>query len=77
MKKTAWIVLCFICVFSFGCKQKDSDVIRVGAAIALTGYGSDFGQSENNAIELLKEKYGKGVEFYIEERTYHTPFIDT
>jgi len=43
--------------------------LKVGAAIALTGFGSDFGQSENNAIKLLKEKYGNDgeVEFYIED----------
>ena len=43
--------------------------LKVGAAIALTGFGSDFGQSENNAIKLLKEKYGPAgeVEFYIED----------
>jgi ABC-type branched-subunit amino acid transport system substrate-binding protein len=59
-----------VCVLFAGCKhKKSSDTIRVGAAIAITGFGSDFGQSENNAIKLLKEKYGKDskVEFYIED----------
>lgn len=46
-----------------------SDKIRVGAAIAVTGFGADFGQSESNAITLLKEKYSanENIEFYIED----------
>lgn len=50
-------------------KVGSSDKIRVGAAIALTGFGADFGQSESNAIALLKEKYGdnENIEFYIED----------
>lgn len=59
-----------VCTLFASCKhKKSSDTIRVGAAIAITGFGSDFGQSENNAIKLLKEKYGKDskVVFYIED----------
>ena len=70
MKKSIWLFLFSISVLVIGCRHKDSsEKIKVGAAIALTGFGSDFGQSERNAIELLKEKYGEGntVEFYIED----------
>lgn len=70
MKKTIGCIFLCVCVLLFGCKHKgSSDKIRVGAAIALTGFGSDFGQSEKNAIKLLKEKYGdnNNVEFYIED----------
>ncbi len=70
MKKSIWFILISACFLFFGCKNNDSsDKIKVGAAIALTGFGSDFGQSEKNAIELLKEKYGDDgrVEFYIED----------
>lgn len=70
MKKIFWIIFLSAVVFLSGCKQNGkSDTIKVGAAIALTGFGSDFGQSELNAIELLKAKYGKNskIEFYIED----------
>lgn len=70
MKKSIWFILISVCFLFFGCKNNDSsNKIKVGAAIALTGFGSDFGQSEKNAIELLKEKYGDDgkVEFYIED----------
>jgi len=40
--------------------------IRIGAAIALTGYGASFGQSELNAIDLLKDKYPT-LKFYVED----------
>lgn len=70
MKKTGFLFLILVCVLFVGCKRKGaSDGIRVGAAIALTGFGADFGQSEKNAIEFLKEKYGDegDVKFYIED----------
>ena len=70
MKKLIWCGVLSICVILSGCKQnKTSDNIRIGAAIALTGFGADFGQSENNAIKLLKEKYGEDshIEFFIED----------
>lgn len=70
MKKSIWFILISVCFLFFGCKNNNSsNKIKVGAAIALTGFGSDFGQSEKNAIELLKEKYGDDgkVEFYIED----------
>lgn len=70
MKKSIWLILLSICVLFVGCKRNgSSDKIKVGAAIAQTGFGSDFGQSENNAIELLKEKYGDDgkVVFYVED----------
>lgn len=69
MKKSIFIAIIPLCMLLLGCEHNSSkDTIRVGAAIALTGYGSDFGQSENNAIALLKEKYGDDkVEFYIED----------
>lgn len=70
MKRIIWIVLLSVFVLATSCKpDKSPDKIRVGAAIALTGFGSDFGQSENNAIAFLKEKYGDDgkVEFYVED----------
>lgn len=73
MKNIIRFVLLCLCVLFFGCKgcqhHKSSGKIRVGAAIALHGYGSDFGESEKNAIALLKEKYGNNsnIEFYIED----------
>jgi ABC-type branched-subunit amino acid transport system substrate-binding protein len=70
MKKTIWLFLLFVCLMPTGCKRRgSSDEIKVGAAIALTGFGSDFGQSEQNAIALLKEKYGDDgkVVFYVED----------
>lgn len=69
MKKSIIYALFSLCILLIGCENNNSkDTIRIGAAIALTGYGSDFGQSEKNAIALLKEKYGDGkVEFYIED----------
>lgn len=70
MKKSTWFILISVCLLLFGCKNNESsNKIKVGAAIALTGFGADFGQSEKNAIELLKEKFGDDgkVEFYIED----------
>ena len=70
MRNLGLFALLSLCLLFGGCKNhKSSDKIKVGAAIALTGYGSDFGQSERNAIDLLKEKYGDNgaVEFYIED----------
>lgn len=61
MKRILFIVL----LFFIGCNN-DNDRLKVGAAIALTGFGADFGESERNAITLLQEKYGD-VEFYIED----------
>lgn len=44
------------------------ETIKIGAVIAITGFGADIGQSEKNAIELLKEKYvTHNVEFFIED----------
>lgn len=67
MKKIL-LVLLAACVL-VGCQnKKDDGVIRVGAAIALTGYGADFGESERNAIQMLKEcSSSTDVEFYIED----------
>lgn len=70
MKKSIWLIFLSVGLLFTACKNNESSkTIKVGAAIALTGFGSDFGQSEKNAIELLKEKYGKDgkVEFYIED----------
>ena len=69
MKKALLLILLSINVIFNGCKQSNSDTVKIGAAIALTGFGSDFGQSEVNAIELLKEKYANSgkVEFFIED----------
>lgn len=70
MRKCILFVFLSICLINVGCKQKkSSDEIRVGAAIALTGYGSSFGQSEVNAVSLLKEVYGDSVkvEFFVED----------
>lgn len=70
MKKSIWLILFSVSLLFTACENKESsETIKVGAAIALTGFGSDFGQSEKNAIELLREKYGKDgkVEFYIED----------
>lgn len=67
MKKILLVVLTFgmLC----GCQgKKDDGVIRIGAAIALTGYGADFGESERNAILMLRELYAQdNVEIYIED----------
>lgn len=70
MKKSFGLILLLVCVLILGCKGNySSDKIKIGAAIALTGFGSDFGQSEQNAINLLKDKYGdnSNVEFFIED----------
>jgi branched-chain amino acid transport system substrate-binding protein len=49
-------------------ENEASETLKVGAVIALTGYGSDFGQSEKNAIDLLRQKYSsKNVEFFVED----------
>lgn len=48
--------------------SETSETVKIGAVIAVTGFGSDIGQSEKNAIELLRQKYsGKNVEFFIED----------
>jgi len=46
--------------------SKPATGIRVGAAIALTGYGAPFGESERNAIQILKQKF-PSVDFFIED----------
>ena len=70
MKNFYWIIFLSVFVSVSGCKQNGkSDTIKVGAAIALTGLCSDFGQSELKAIKLLKAKYGENskIEFFIED----------
>lgn len=75
MKKWIFFVVLALIVVVIGYGIADNnnrgsaDKIRVGAAIALTGFGADFGQSESNAITLLKERYGanEDIEFYIED----------
>ena len=67
MKKILFALLA--ATMLIGCQEKkDDNVIRIGAAIALTGYGADFGESEYNAIQMLKELYkDANVKFYIED----------
>jgi ABC-type branched-subunit amino acid transport system substrate-binding protein len=70
MKKRLGLIMILVSMLFVCCKNNEnSDKIKIGAAIALTGFGSDFGQSEKNAIEFLKEKYGDDIEieFYIED----------
>lgn len=54
--------------FAMGAAQKHEEEIRIGAVIALTGYGASMGESEKNAIAMLKEKYDDTqVKFFIED----------
>lgn len=67
MKIILRYVLILVLVILLGGCNKNKKVLKVGAAIALTGFGADFGESERNAISLLKDKFGKdSVVFYIE-----------
>lgn len=61
-----YVLISLLVVLLGGCNQ-NRKVLKVGAAIALTGFGADFGESERNAISLLKDKFGEdSVMFYIE-----------
>lgn len=67
--KIFWIIFLSVVVFLSGCKQNGkTDTIKVGAVNALTGFDSYLGESERNAIELLKAKHGENskIEFFIE-----------
>lgn len=71
--KIVWFILVIMFLFTsqtfaMGAGQKHEEEIRIGAAIALTGYGAAFGESEKNAIAMLKEEYDvKQIKFFIED----------
>jgi branched-chain amino acid transport system substrate-binding protein len=75
-KLIGWIVVAIVVVLAcwgilnFGrdsaSTPKQNVQLRVGAAIAMTGYGAAFGESEANAIHLLKRKYPT-AQFFIED----------
>lgn len=60
------IYLLFAFILIYGCRNNTDNKIKVGLLVAQTGYGSSFGESEKNAMELLKKKY-PDVEFYLED----------
>ena len=53
-------------VFAMGKTAGENANLKIGAAIALTGYGAAFGQSELNAMQILKDKY-PDIEFSVED----------
>lgn len=59
-------------IFIPGCtkqeKSQKGKIVKVGAAIALTGYGASFGEVEKNVITILREKIGEqNVQFFLED----------
>lgn len=51
MKRIAFLILVLSLVF-VGCKQKESDVIKIGAILPLTGYAASDGQICKEGLEL-------------------------
>lgn len=60
------VLISFLIVIFAGCEGDESNKLRIGAVVDLTGYAAAFGQSTANSIELLKEKY-PDVEFFVED----------
>ena len=77
-KKTiiASLILCLICIVailgikSYQDKQKDDNVLKIGAILPLTGSVSDIGEGNKAGIELALEKVnasGKKIEVCFED----------
>jgi branched-chain amino acid transport system substrate-binding protein len=62
MNKKAWIVagvilfLMVVAIVNLGPTHSENDTVRVGALLALTGSGANYGRSLRNGIELAKEE---------------------
>ena len=76
MKKLIKILIIAVFIFNFipndifgmTSTKENLKEFKVGAAIALTGWASSFGESEKNAIIMLREKYdAEGVKFFVED----------
>ena len=72
----ASLILCLICIVAaFGIKscqdkQKNDNVLKIGAILPLTGSVSDIGEGNKAGIELALEKVnadGKKIEVYFED----------
>ncbi len=66
----AAVVLTAACILGCG-QQRESRSFgdrepKIGALIALTGYGSSFGENEANVMKMLRDKYPKAT-FFVED----------
>src|ERR1700690_1227111 len=51
------LLLCAVTAISFGCREKESDVIKIGVAGPMTGDQSRFGMDFKNGVTLAVEEW--------------------
>jgi len=72
-----FVLFSFLIVLGInGCAKKNSDSIKIGVLLPLTGSQANFGEMEKNSYEMVKEQVnanggiaGKKLEFIYEDDT--------
>lgn len=61
MKKTIWIIIVLIVIVVllviFNGKKEDDGVVKIGLAVAQTGFASNWGEGEVNTVMMVYEEY--------------------